>query len=119
MNSYTYLMLLFFMNIGYSQIKTKPITEFSQKDTNNTILVDVRTAKEYARGHLKHAINVDWFRPDFAAQFDTIPKNRTIYVYCQKGGRSSKAAEVLDSLGYLVTDLQGGYDALLRLNGDR
>lgn len=119
MKIYMYLMLLFFMNIGYSQIKSKPITEFSQKDTNNTILVDVRTAKEYARGHLEHAVNVDWFRPDFAAQFDTIPKNNTIYVYCQKGGRSARAAAVLDSLGYNVVDLRGGYDALLRLNRDR
>jgi len=46
-------------------------------------------------------------------ELKTIEKEKTIYVYCKKGGRSASAAEMLNSSGYTnVIDLLGGYDAL-------
>lgn len=104
--------LVFLFSMGCAQSKSKPITEFSQNDTKSGILVDVRTPEEYAAGHIDNALNVNWFDADFAKQFESINKEETIYVYCKKGGRSAKAAHLLDSLGYKkVIDLEGGYDA--------
>ncbi len=99
------------MNLSYSQIKSKPITEFSQKHTKSIVLVDVRTAREYDAGHLENAININWYDPQFKNKFQAFDKENTIYLYCKKGGRSVKAASALDSLGYNVVDLTGGYDA--------
>ena len=72
----------------------------------------MRTPEEYAAGHIDNALNINWYDSDFAKQLESIGKDETIYVYCKKGGRSAKAAQLLDSLGYKkVVDLEGGYDA--------
>ena len=97
-----------------TQSKTKHITEFSQNDIKNGILVDVRTPMEFNGGHLDNAYNINFLEEGFAAAFDTIAKDKTIFIYCKKGGRSAKAVQILDSLGYKkVVDLLGGYDALI------
>jgi rhodanese-related sulfurtransferase len=119
MKFYVPAMLLSFLSLSCSQIKTKPITEVSQKDIKNVLLVDVRTPEEFAAGHLDHAVNMNWYDPDFMYQFNAVDKQRTIYVYCKKGGRSAKAAEVLDSLGFKVVDLTGGYEAIKKRNRQR
>jgi len=102
---------LFFV-ISCAQNKSIPITEVSQNELINVILVDVRTSEEYAAGHLDGALNMNWYDSDFAEQIKSIAQDETIYVYCKKGGRSAKAAKLLDSIGYKnVVDLEGGYDA--------
>lgn len=98
------------MNLSYSQIKSKPITEFSQKHTKSMVLVDVRTAEEYDTGHLENAININWYDPQFTNKIQAIDKEKTVYLYCKMGGRSAKAAAVLDSLGYNAVNLTGGYE---------
>lgn len=100
-----------------SQNKSKPITELSQNDINSGILVDVRTPEEFNAGHINNALNINWFDANFAKSFENIDKNETIYLYCKKGGRSAKAAHLLDSLGYKkIMDLEGGYDAWNKSN---
>ena len=94
-----------------TQRKAIHITEISQQDLNNAYLIDVRTPKEFQEGHLDNAININWFDPDFQQQVRALEKDKKIYVYCKKGGRSMEAAAVLDSLGFKVIDLTGGYDA--------
>jgi len=102
-----------------SQSKSKGITEVSQNELNTGIVIDVRTPEEYSGGHLDQALNINWYDADFIQQFDTIHKNKTIYVYCKKGGRSAKAAHVLDSLGFSkVVNLEGGYDRFLEAKHD-
>ena len=96
-----------------TQKKEILITEFSQNDIKNAVLVDVRTPEEYNEGHVEQAININWFDADFQEQVNELDKKKTIYVYCKKGGRSAKAAQMLDSLGYEVVDLLGGYDAYI------
>lgn len=106
------ILLVLLLSLGCTQNKAKPITEFSQNDINNGILVDVRTPEEYKEGHIDNALNINWFDSDFAKRISTLEKGKYIYVYCKKGGRSAKAAKFLDSLGYKkVVDLEGGYDA--------
>lgn len=97
-----------------SQSKSKHITEFSQSDIKNALLVDVRTSEEFGLGgHLENAKNVNVLSDSFTSYFDSIPKSKTIYVYCKSGGRSAKAAEKLTSLGgYNAINLLGGYDAV-------
>lgn len=109
------LLFLFFVFVsGCSQSTAKHITALSQDDTKDAIVVDVRTPAEFSAGHLENALNINWFEPDFANQFQDIDKEKTIYVYCKVGGRSAKAQEKLKSLGYKnVINLEGGYDAVL------
>ena len=96
-----------------TQKKEIHITDFSQNDAKNAILMDVRTPEEYDAGHLDQAININWYDANFQDQVYELDRKKTIYVYCKKGGRSAKAAQMLDSLGYKAVDLLGGYDAFL------
>lgn len=115
MRIYTSLALLLLLNFACAQISSKSITEVSQKEFNTVILIDVRTPEEYNAGHIDNAKNVNWYDKNFGEQFNSISKDETIYVYCKKGGRSAKARQALDSLGYKnVVNLEGGYDAYIK-----
>ncbi len=113
MKKLIYLLGLGLVLLGCEETKQMPITEFSTEDLGvKDLLVDVRTPGEFREGHLEGAVNIDWMSWDFIQKWDTIDKDRTVYVYCKKGGRSASAAHVLDSLGYRVIDLTGGWDDL-------
>ena len=111
MKYFSILLLLVFAS-SCVQSKSKHITEISQEELENVILVDVRTPEEYSEGHLDRAVNINWYEADFTDQFDKIDKNETIYVYCKAGGRSAMAQEKLNAIGFKkVVNLEGGYDA--------
>ena len=79
----------------------------------NVQLVDVRTAREFRSGHIKGAKNIDFFSlGSFNASFEKMDKNKAVYLYCQSGNRSQKAAKRLVKMGFeTVIDLSGGYGA--------
>lgn len=71
-------------------------------------LVDVRTAAEYAEGHIADAVNIDVTASDFAEKISTLDKERTVALYCRSGRRSKRAAEQAVQMGYKVVELDGG-----------
>ena len=93
-----------------------PVKEFAEILSDGTAaLVDVRTADEYAAGHIPCATNVDWYATDFLAKFEaSIPKDCPVAIYCRTGKRSAEAAAKLAEAGYSVYNLQGGYEAWTR-----
>lgn len=72
-------------------------------------LVDVRTAEEYAEGHLPGAINIDVKQDTYTEQAAGL--GDTIAVYCLRGSRSMKAATLLAKEGREVYNLAGGITA--------
>ena len=78
------------------------------------LLLDVREADEYAEGHIPGAKNVRLQAlRDVSEEIDP---DTPLYVYCQSGGRSFKAATVLRGVGFTnVTDLGG----INRYTGER
>lgn len=111
-------LILFFsilLNLSCAQTQTpssKPMANVTSEELEHVVLLDVRTPEEYAQGHLDNSLNVNWFDAGFAQQVEGIDKDETIYVYCKVGGRSAKAQQKLQSLGYRnVINLEGGYDA--------
>lgn len=72
-------------------------------------LVDVRTKDEFAVSHLKDAQNICVTDNDFKQKVAYLDKNKPVYVYCKKGGRSAQASKILKDLGFTkIFDLQGG-----------
>jgi rhodanese-related sulfurtransferase len=95
-----------------AQAKCRPVgvEEFAKLITQKDIvLMDVRTPKEYAEGHLKGAVNVTW-GDEFEKQVKgvKIGAKKTVAVYCRRGRRSHAAAEMLVKMGYDVVELDGG-----------
>ncbi|MBL7942534.1 MAG: rhodanese-like domain-containing protein [Flavobacteriales bacterium] len=75
-------------------------------------ILDVRTPQEFAAGHIKGAVNIDWYQSDFATKVASLDKTKPVLVYCAVGGRSSKAKTKLNALGFKeVHNMTGGMDA--------
>ncbi|MGM9693677.1 MAG: rhodanese-like domain-containing protein [Alloprevotella sp.] len=76
------------------------------------VRLDVRTAEEFAEGHIVNAVNIDVMQEDFEKNATTLlPKDKIIAVYCRSGRRSKKAAEILTDNGFKVKELNGGFTA--------
>ena len=79
------------------------------KITSNPQILDVRTSQEFITGHIKNAINVNWNGDKFNDKMKSFDIAKPIFVNCQGGGRSKKAAERLFSLGFKkIYELNGG-----------
>ena len=81
------------------------------RQTPGAVVLDVRTAEEYAESHLAQARNVDYKRDDFRRQVGKLDKFKPYFVYCKAGVRSGKAADIMKELGFRqVYTLEGGID---------
>ena len=86
-------------------------SEFSSKwkNTEQAILVDVRTPGEYAGGHIENSLNIDWNGSNFEHAITQVDKNKPVFVYCLSGGRSGSAASFMRKNGFKeVYELEGG-----------
>lgn len=82
----------------------------------NGNMIDVRTAGEFAEGHLENAKNLDITNGDFQAAMETMDKSETVMVYCKSGGRSARARQMLEAAGFEnIVEMEGGYMNYLRV----
>ena len=83
--------------------------EFTEVINKGGILLDVRTPDEYREAHLENATELDYYSDDFEKNALALPKDKDVYVYCHKGGRSPSAAKILVKQGHSnVYNLLGG-----------
>lgn len=78
------------------------------------LILDVREPGEFcdAVGHIPGAVNYPFSTGVLIAKMDEIPKDRILLVLCKAGGRSDRAAKILDVAGYgHVFDMLGGMGA--------
>ena len=76
------------------------------------VVLDVRTAEEFADGHMPGAINLDIRGGKFAETLAGLDKSKTYLVHCAVGGRSAKACGQMDGLKFeKVLNLSGGITA--------
>ena len=79
------------------------------KETPNAQIIDVRTAPEFAGGHIDNAVNIDWLGDVFVSNSEKLDKTKPIFVYCKTGNRSQSAAAKLEELGFTtIYELKGG-----------
>ena len=72
-------------------------------------ILDVRTAGEFQSGHIANALQANWLDPkEFKNRTQHLDKTKTIYIYCQSGGRSASAQTALIEAGFKVVNLEGG-----------
>ncbi len=87
------------------------LAQYAQRP--DAYLIDCRTAGEQAGGMIDGAVPMDFRSAAFRQNVGQLERDRPVFVYCQAGGRSGRAAEILDSLGFVrVVDLEGGYRGL-------
>jgi rhodanese-related sulfurtransferase len=95
---------------GFKEIKAGDYEK--QRSKNKTVVLDVRSPEEFAKGHVPGAVNIDINAPDFAAKVAPFDKKQTILVNCHAGSRGAVASAELARLGFkTVCNLEGGLDA--------
>lgn len=100
-----------------SQTQSDSLRRVSQKEFKKALtenptcqLVDVRTPKEYRNGKIPNAQNIDFLAGDFDVKIQKLDKNKLTLLYCQAGGRSTKALSKMRKFGFKsVLELEGGY----------
>lgn len=78
-------------------------------------LIDIREPFEYKFGSLKTAKNIPMGNL-LNAPDKYLIKNKTYYIICESGSRSSMATRVLTKQGYNVIDVAGGIGSYIGTN---
>ena len=103
------LMLLGCSSNSRSFINLNPIEFQLAIEKEGGIILDVRTPQEVSIGAIENASTIDFYDKNFELKIGKIQKDKTVYVYCNSGGRSSKAARLLVKSGQAkVVNLSGG-----------
>jgi len=102
---------------GLADVSETPYKNYKISEDNLKAMIDaddesiqilsVRKAADYAKGHIAGAINIP-FGKQMASDFDTLPMDKTIVVYCYTGQTTGQTTAALRVLGYDAVSLNGG-----------
>lgn len=103
-------------NAQSQNFKSLTVDEYAKViEDSSVVRLDVRTAKEFADGHIVGALNIDVLQSDFESKaLSSLPKDKTIAVNCRSGRRSKNAANILAKNDYNVVELDAGYTAWVK-----
>lgn len=114
--SWYIIIIILIAIIGYSvfnfvsqkrQVKTLTQEEFVE-GYRKAQLIDVREANEFEAGHILGARNIPLTQLKTRQQ--ELRKDKPVYLYCQSGMRSGRAAQMLHRKGYQeLHQLKGGF----------
>ncbi len=105
---FSYLFSLFGGNV-----KKVAVSEFEALMKGpNAVVLDVRTEREFLTGHIKDAVNIDFYKLE--SKLHQLDKNKVYLVYCASGGRSLLACKLMSKLGFNCYDLKGGIKAWIK-----
>ena len=93
-----------FKNYKISEDNAKKLVD--SKDSS-VVFLSVRSAEDYAKGHIAGAINIPWGK-GMQEKFNTLPKDKKIIVYCYTGQTAGQTVAGLKMLGYDAVSLNGG-----------
>ena len=79
--------------------------------SKQAVLIDVRTAAEFASGSIAKANNIDYMSPDFNKKVRALDKGKDYFVFCLSGNRSAQACRMMAEQGFNVYNLKGGVGA--------
>jgi len=93
-----------------AQAKYIKLTPQEARDmmSDDAIILDVRTPKEYDEGHIANSVLLPDYEIKDMVETVIADKNHTVIVYCRSGARSKNAAEYMIEMGYTTVFDIGG-----------
>ncbi len=82
------------------------------RSSDDSVIIDVRTAGEYEFGHIPNAINLDYLAEDFLDKIEQLDKNKDYFIYCRSGRRSIRVCTWMRNGGFdnkKVFNLDSGF----------
>ncbi len=86
--------------------------ETKKEESNEPLIVDVRTVEEFAGGAYPGAINIPLDEIQSRVK-ELGKKDRKIILYCASGGRSSYAMQILKAYGFTSLENGGGLSKMM------
>ena len=80
-----------------------------EAEEGKVMILDIRSAEDYAKGHVKGAINLP-YGVDVAKALEKIPTDIPVYVYCYSGQTASQTMFLLRLAGKQAVNVSGGFD---------
>jgi rhodanese-related sulfurtransferase len=78
-------------------------------DTDEFVLLDIRTPDEVEASHISGAINIDYYADSFREELSSLDRDRIYLIYCRTGNRTGRAYTLMEELGFeKVYDMEGG-----------
>lgn len=78
-------------------------------ETENAVIIDVRTADEWAEGVQPNALQIDFNSlGSFLHEVDKLDGSKTYFLYCKSGNRSAQACMYMHDYGFKTYNLIGG-----------
>ena len=108
------IVVVFLLIKQFSQISWRAAQEYLEQ---GAIVIDVRSEKEFAAGHLRRAINMPMDQIEAFAPQRLKDRNRVLLLHCQTGMRSSVAARRLKRMGYARAFNLGSFSRASRIVG--
>jgi NADPH-dependent 2,4-dienoyl-CoA reductase/sulfur reductase-like enzyme/rhodanese-related sulfurtransferase len=94
-------------NIVSGKVRNFHWEALSTLDPAQVTLLDVRTSREYALGHVPGFINIPL--NELRRRFGELDKDKPVYVHCHSGLRSYIACCMLSGNGLVSYNISGGY----------
>jgi len=101
---------------GYFENMPDHIYKISQKDIvemvkagEDMVLLDIRKPDDYAKGHLKGAVNVPWGM-ELYNQLKYIPRDKDVYINCYSGQTAGQAVMLLNVAGISARSINLGWN---------
>jgi len=95
---------------GFKNIKAGDLYELITDDdlANDPVILSVRKAEDYAKGHIPGAINIGFQSIAKEENLQNLDPDKQIVVYCYTGRSGSQATAILNALGYDAVNLLWG-----------
>lgn len=90
------------------KIKQDEFVEMVKNGDDMTIL-DIRSAKDYAEGHVKGAVNLPWGKA-ISDGLSSIPSDKPVMVYCYTGQTAGQAVAALNMAGFDARSVNLGWN---------
>lgn len=93
-----------------NNISPKQLKELMDAGSEDICIVDLRSAEDYAAGHIEGAINLPYGK-GMEENFDILPTDKTLILQCYSGQTASQTTAALRVKGYRAYNLSGGMGA--------
>ena len=95
------------------------IKDARERLKGGALVIDVRSAGEFASGHLANAINLPVDQIEATLPQRVKDKSRVLLLHCQSGARSGAAKKKLKALGYANAFNLGSYSRAAQIVSHR
>lgn len=69
-------------------------------DPSAVVVLDIRTPAEFIGGHIRGAVNIDFYANDFKSKLEALDKDATYLIYCRTGNRTGQSLSLMQQLGF-------------------